>query len=527
MKHLLSRTSSLSIKLPMMMICGGLLAAGAVGINSHFQAQAEMSAADEARQRALTISRGKFAEQIGQNFFVDINLMQTAPTIREAYEFIAGVYGNGNKAVTEEIHKHYTGRAVAAGKARHDYNGEDDKSTYAIAHKRWHSTLKQFAKDKGYYDLFLISPAGDVIYTVEKEPDFATNLRTGPWRNTGLARAFENALAKPDKPTFEDFENYAPSNGDPAAFLAKAMRDDHGNMLGVVAIQLPTDVITVAIAGNTGMKSGLSYLVGSDGRLRTETDRGEKKSVFSQTPLAELIKQTGSSASNTYSIGPGIDGKLSTLSLSPVKFMERSWYMVTDVSTSAQDEVVHRLAMKNGLVALVVLLCLSIFSFFSSRRITKPLNQMRDAVGRLATGENSDIPGESRSDELGDLARSLRQVHEAGVAAAQIRSGLDKRKRQRHDRKHRGQGHLLQQGDGAVLRRPFRELQDSLPDVLGRSDDRRYSRSVPQACRLEDQKDRVGKDSHQRSDDPSECQSDSRQGWPGDRNDHGMAQCDG
>ncbi len=50
---------------------------------------------------------------------------------------------------------------------------------------------------------------------------------------------------------------------------------------------------------------------------------------------------------------------------------------------------------------------------------------MRNAVGRLATGEGDVIPGEARQDELGDLARSLRQVHAAGVAAQQLKSALD------------------------------------------------------------------------------------------------------
>ena len=43
----------------------------------------------------------------------------------------------------------------------------------------------------GMYDLFLIDETtGEVVYTVEKEADFATNLETGPLRNSNLARAF-------------------------------------------------------------------------------------------------------------------------------------------------------------------------------------------------------------------------------------------------------------------------------------------------------------------------------------------------
>ncbi len=50
---------------------------------------------------------------------------------------------------------------------------------------------------------------------------------------------------------------------------------------------------------------------------------------------------------------------------------------------------------------------------------------MRDAVGRPCERASDAIPGEGRQDELGDLARSLRQVHAAGRAAQQLKSALD------------------------------------------------------------------------------------------------------
>ncbi len=43
----------------------------------------------------------------------------------------------------------------------------------------------------GLYDLFLMDTEGNVIYTAEREDDFGTNLETGPYRDSGLARAYE------------------------------------------------------------------------------------------------------------------------------------------------------------------------------------------------------------------------------------------------------------------------------------------------------------------------------------------------
>jgi len=47
---------------------------------------------------------------------------------------------------------------------------------------------------RGYYDLFLITTAGDVVYTAFKEADFASNLLVGKWSKSGLARVFGQAM---------------------------------------------------------------------------------------------------------------------------------------------------------------------------------------------------------------------------------------------------------------------------------------------------------------------------------------------
>jgi methyl-accepting chemotaxis protein len=120
-----------------------------------------------------------------------------------------------------------------------------------------------------------------------------------------------------------------------------------------------------------------------------------------------------------------LNGQEAYLSAAPLIFMGQPWAVVADITRQSIDAPIQDLAQKNLVLGLAVFIVISILSFFLSRSITTPLNRMRDAVGRLASGENSDIPGEARTDELGQLARSLRQVHEAGVAAAQIRSGLD------------------------------------------------------------------------------------------------------
>ncbi len=70
----------------------------------------------------------------------------------------------------------------------------DDGSEYGDVHRRLHPELEGLEEQFGFYDLLLIDTAGNVVYSVTKETEFATNLIDGPYRNSNLAAAYRAAL---------------------------------------------------------------------------------------------------------------------------------------------------------------------------------------------------------------------------------------------------------------------------------------------------------------------------------------------
>ena len=56
--------------------------------------------------------------------------------------------------------------------------------------------LQELAKNLGFYDVFVITDNGQVIYTAAKEADLGTNLRSGPYTDSGLARLFSKDTAE-------------------------------------------------------------------------------------------------------------------------------------------------------------------------------------------------------------------------------------------------------------------------------------------------------------------------------------------
>ena len=139
-------------------------------------------------------------------------------------------------------------------------------SPYEMHFERSHSAFQKVMERMGFYDVFLISPAGDVVFSVTKESDYATNMVTGPYRNSGLAKVFQMAMAgEPEQVYFSDIEAYEPSADAPAAFAATRVLDESGRFAGVFALQVAIDEIARITTNFGGDLETLDvYLIGED-----------------------------------------------------------------------------------------------------------------------------------------------------------------------------------------------------------------------------------------------------------------------
>ncbi len=58
--------------------------------------------------------------------------------------------------------------------------------------------------------------------------------------------------------------------------------------------------------------------------------------------------------------------------------------------------------------------------------IARTLGGLKEATNRIAAGDTSmEVPGTERPDEIGELARAITAIHEAGVSATRIKTALD------------------------------------------------------------------------------------------------------
>jgi methyl-accepting chemotaxis protein len=169
-----------------------------------------------------------------------------------------------------------------------------DGSAYSTAHASLHDFAREFVTGRGYYDFFLIDLNGNVLYTVEKEADFGSNLLTGPYADSGLADAFRQAAAStvPGQVVLSDLQRYAPSDNAPAIFAATTLRDEAGKTIGVLALQLPSDTIATIMQFTEGMgESGETYLVGSDLLMRSNSRFAEQSTILTTSVATATVER--------------------------------------------------------------------------------------------------------------------------------------------------------------------------------------------------------------------------------------------
>lgn len=85
----------------------------------------------------------------------------------------------------------------------------------------------------------------------------------------------------------------------------------------------------------------------------------------------------------------------------------------------------NRLILLLSVAAGGTLLAVLLATWWASRQITRPLHGATEAVGKLAAGEQAELPGLASSDEIGDLSRAMKAIYDRGVQVARIKAALD------------------------------------------------------------------------------------------------------
>ncbi|WP_419908118.1 methyl-accepting chemotaxis protein [Hoeflea sp.] len=288
---------------------------------------------------------------------------------------------------------------------------------YDSIHKKYHGPLRQFVVDNGYYDLFLIDAEGNVVYTVFKESDYATNLMTGAWKDTDLAHVYRDIMeaGATDGFVLKDFRPYGPSNGAPAAFIGKPVMIGN-DIAGVVVLQMPKDLIADIMSNTTGLgETGETVLLRKDGFLISDSAKTEQNEALATQLVTPLLASATRDDIVTGKIEGyrGIDGEIA---LAQVDFGGSGWVVAAIIDRSEALAGVTSLRNIVLLIALALLAAAMAAAIVFSRSITRPISDVVRNMSELAKGNTDlELEGEERKDEIGEMVRSVAVFRDAAI----------------------------------------------------------------------------------------------------------------
>ncbi len=399
----------LSRKLPISIVGFSILLAAGLISASLFALQKYAFTAVE-NQMFSTIADRRFAvRQMLKGVEADLETLAVSSATANALVDFDESWGALGGAAQSELKKAYIDSNPNAVGSKHLLDRAQGDAAYHTDHALYHPGLRTLIETKGYYDAFLINPAGDIVYSVFKEVDYATNLASGAYKDSGLARVYKSALNGAERSMhFDDMTPYAPSNGAAAAFIASPVRGADNALLGVVALQIPVDMMGEITNSSLGLgETTQIFIVGEDGLARTTSRFDEGFQVLDQLPMTHHIEEALAGHS-VYEVDEGLNGQQVVTYAKPLELDYANWAIIAEQDVSETMGPVW--AQGQILIAVSVLLTavLSVFGWMFARTITRPLNEICGDMEQISGGDfDTDVATAERGDEIGDLGKTL------------------------------------------------------------------------------------------------------------------------
>ncbi len=288
----------------------------------------------------------------------------------------------------------------------------EDGSRYSRAHSRYHPRLRSFLKRFGYYDIFLVdAKSGDVIYTTFKELDFTTNLNSGPYKGTSLARAYQAALAGagPDDSKLEDFAPYLPSYDAAASFIAAPIFDGE-EKIGVLVFQMPVGEINTLMGQRAGLgESGETYLVGADRLMRSQSRFSKENTLLDRAIDTAGVQAAFSTGAGQQRMPDYRDSDVLS-SYAPLKIDGVNWVLLAEIDTAEALAAVAAQTRSATVSGVMTAVLIAVCALLLANGIARRVRAAATIADNIAHGNFENTIVVDSKDEVGELQRALERM---------------------------------------------------------------------------------------------------------------------
>tara|TARA_R110000751_G_scaffold92479_1_gene180992 strand:- start:281 stop:2011 length:1731 start_codon:yes stop_codon:yes gene_type:complete len=274
----------------------------------------------------------------------------------------------------------------------------------------------EYIQKYGYYDVFLINNNGLIYYTQARESDYQTNILKGKYASSNLGDLIKE-VKQSKSFSIADYKPYAPSNGEPAAFIAIPVDGSDT----IVALQLSSEGTNQIMGVREGMgETGESYLVGEDKLMRSDSyldpEGHSLKASFAGTVTnngadTEAVNLALNAQHGTKII-KDYNGNNVLSAFDSIKIGDFSWIILSEIDESEAFSPVHQTVLFSVISIIVAAIVVVFIGVFFSRKIATPIIVASNFAKKVAAGDLSSNIEVNSHDEVGMLQVALHTMLE-------------------------------------------------------------------------------------------------------------------
>ncbi|WP_052161685.1 methyl-accepting chemotaxis protein, partial [Hoeflea sp. BAL378] len=435
----------LSRKLPIAAAVLTIVSIGAASVVSLQIASGALEAKTLEKLEAIADGRRNQLETFLSNLQQDLTATSQNNLMRIALEGFKYDWGFLGEGAAEELKRRYVTENPFPAGERQKYDTaqkpDDAKiSSYDQTHQRYNAQLRDMAEGRGWEDFYLVDMSGNVLYSMGKNDDYASNLRSDAWKDTGLGRVFDGIVGGNEtvKTVYAEYAPYAALGGAPAAFMGHSLNSEAG-IVGVIIIRMPGAKIAGIMSNTAGLgETGETVLLNAEGYLISDSVRTPEPDSLA-VQLDTGLQQSVEGPSVAVGELAGYRNMDAYAAMANVDFDGSRWTVAALID---KDEAgASMVMMRNSILGVALLLLLGALaaSIWFSRSLTRPIAALVDNMRRLAGGDTTiELAGQSRKDEIGEMARSVVVFRDAAIEKAELeRQAEDGRTMSERERQER------------------------------------------------------------------------------------------
>lgn len=323
-------------------------------------------------------------------------------------------------------------------------------TTYDTYHKKVHTKTREFARKYNLNNIYLVDPrSGDVVYNLNKNIAFATNLFDGNYKSSELAKIFQEVSASTDlnKYAFADFTPFVAEQNKSVAYVAKKVTL-YNDMVAVIVFELGPDFFESILYDNWLEKNGSDLsvnVIGDDNILRLNDieqyhapseyfDRlereGLKNEVLMQAALLGgganvlgLKEPTSSLLDGSGAVYDYHGEELLYLSF-PVKTKGFNWSVISLANAERYTQAIVRVKWIIFIITLLLFVCVTLFLRRFVKSVVTRITRLSNAFRRLSRGEVVESFNIKMKDEIGQTTEEFNTLNERMAEVGQMAIGL-------------------------------------------------------------------------------------------------------